>query len=232
MSPAWVEFPGDGAAIRAFLARPDDGAPHPAVVILHDWFGPGAHAQDVAQRFAREGYTALVPDLYARLGAGPTDDPAQAAALMQKLSSQQVLRDMNGASRWLRQQPFVDERKLGVVGFAMGASFALTLASHNSDFKGAALLYGKTPPADSLKYLVMPILYLVGDQDAWITKADLAQLQTGLKNANRPGEMKIYPGAAHGFFNDAQPDAYHADAARDAWQRTLAFLSSSLAVVR
>ena len=238
-----VTFPGDGGAtIAAFLARPASAQPRPAVVIVHEWWGLNDHIKDIAQRFAREGYVALAPDLYSRMpapataGGGPggnkvAKDAQEAAKLMESLQSQIVLRDLNAAvTRYLKTQPFVDPLKIGVVGFCMGGTFALMMAAHNSDVKAAVPFYGQVPPTDSLKYLVAPVLYIHGGQDTWITKREADRLQQGLQQYGRPGEVKSYPACGHAFFNDTRPDVYRPNEAKDAWQRTLAFLTAHLQV--
>ena len=225
-----VTFPGDGAALSAFLARPADREPKPAVIIIHEWWGLNDHIKDLAQRFAREGFVALAPDLYSRMGNTVTKDAAEAAKLMESLKSQQVLKDLNAAARYLKGEPFVDGWKLGTIGFCMGGTFALMLAAHNSDIKASVPFYGQIPPTDSLKYLLCPILYIYGEQDGWIQKADVERLRQGLIQLGRPGEVRAYPGCPHAFFNDTRADVYRPKEAQDAWQRTLGFLRQHLNV--
>jgi len=223
-----VEYPGEQATLRGFLARPEAAKPRPAVIVIHEWWGLNDHIKDIAQRFAREGYVALAPDLYSRLGNKVTKDSNEAAKLMESLSSQSALKDLNATTRWLKQQPFVDPLKLGVVGFCMGGTFALTAASHNSDIKAAVPFYGQVPPSDSIKYLVAPILYIHGGQDAWIVKREADRLAQALAQYGRPGEVKSYPDCGHAFFNDTRPEVYRPAEAKDAWERTLAFLAAHL----
>lgn len=219
-----VTFPSEQVALAGFLARPSDSAPKPAVVVIQEWWGLNDHIKDLAQRFAREGFVALAPDLYSRLGHKVTRDATEAGKLMESLRSQDALKDLNATTRYLTTQPFVDPLQIGAVGFCMGGTFALMLASHNSDVKASVPFYGQIPPTDNLKYLVAPILYIYGGQDGWITKQDVDRLQQGLQQFGRPGEVKIYPNCPHAFFNDTRPDVYRPNEAKDAWQRTLAFL--------
>jgi len=223
-----IDYPGAGVALRGFLARPPETTPRAAIVILHEWWGLTDHMKDVARRFTAEGYVALAPDLYSRLGHSVATDPQQAAKLMESLQSQQVLKDLNATTRYLKAQPFVDAWKLGVVGFSMGGTFALMMASHNSDIKAAVAFYGQIPPSDSLKYLVAPVLYLHGGQDTWIVKREAERLAQALVQHGRPGEVKIYPDCPHAFFNDTRPEVYRSDQAHDAWQRTLNFFQQHL----
>ena len=223
-----VIYPSDDVTLSAFLARPPDPKPKPAVIIIHEWWGLNDHIKDIAQRFARENFVALAVDLYSRLGNTITKDPDGAAKLMESLKSQQALKDLNAAVRYLKQQPFVDSWKLGTIGFCMGGTFALMLASHNSDIKASVPFYGQIPPTDNLKYLLCPILYIYGEQDGWIQKADVERLRQGLAQLGRPGEVRTYPACPHAFFNDTRADVYRPKEAQDAWQRTLAFLRAHL----
>ncbi len=224
-----VQYPGEGVTIKAFVAQPESTKPLPAIVVIHEWWGLNDHIKDIAQRFAREGYVAIAPDLYSRMGNPVTKDANEAAKLMQTLQSQHALKDLNATTRFLKSQPeVVDGWKIGGVGFCMGGTFALTQAAHNSDVKCAVVFYGQVPPTDSLKYLVAPVLFIHGAQDTWITKQEVARLQQGLQQFSKPGEVISYPDAGHAFFNDTRLDAYRPKEARDAWQRVLAFLAAHL----
>ncbi|MBI4597844.1 MAG: dienelactone hydrolase family protein, partial [Candidatus Omnitrophica bacterium] len=163
--------------------------------------------------------------LYARQGSTATTDPAEAAALMGAVSSQWVLRDLNAVAQSLKRRPTVDSHRIGIVGFSMGGTFALTQACHNSDLKAAVMFYGKIPPPESFKYVLCPLLYHWAEQDGWIPARDVEQLRDGLAAAQRPCEIVRYPGCQHGFFNERHPEVYNKDAANRAWQKTLAFLA-------
>jgi carboxymethylenebutenolidase len=224
-----VQFTSDQATIRAFLARPSDAsAAVPGALILHEWWGLTDHIRDVARRFAQEGVAALAPDLYARLGSKVAASPQEAAALMSALSAQAVLRDLNAAIRCLATQPVVDPLRLGVVGFSMGGTFALTQATHNSDLKAAVVFYGKVPPPESFRYLLCPVQYHYAAKDVWVTRREIEQMVQGLARYGKPGTVQVYPEADHAFFNDTRPEVYRAQDARLAWDRTLMFLRQHL----
>lgn len=227
-----VQFTNDRFTIPAFLARPPAGAQTPAVVVLHEWWGLNDQIQGVARRFAEVGYAALAPDLYARQGSQVTQDPAEAARLMESLSSQHALRDINASLRWLKSQPFVDPSALGVVGFSMGGTLALIMAGHNSDLKASVVFYGKVPPTESFGYLLCPVLFHHAGKDGWVSAQEVERLRQGLLQAGKPGEVVVYPGAEHAFFNQARPEVFRSGQACEAWQRTLRFLSEQLRAVR
>jgi len=220
-----VQFISDGATIRGFLARPAD-APgrRPAVVVLHEWWGLNDHTINTTRRFAQAGYTALAVDLYSRQGYTVTKDPAEAAELMNALSSQWALRDVNAAVRYLKALPFVDGQCIGAAGFSMGAMTALTMAQHNSDFKAIVAFYGKTPPVESVDYFLCPVQFHHAGKDGWVTGKEVDVLKQGLIQYGKPGEVLIYPQADHAFFNETRPEVYKRDDAEAAWRSMLDFL--------
>ena len=224
-----TQFVSDTATLQGFLARPSVEGRRPALLVIQEWWGLNDHIREICERFAREGYVVLAPDLYSRMGAGKvTKDGAEAAKWMESLQTQQVLRDLNAAVTHVKTFPFVDPLKLAVVGFCMGGSFALMMAGHNSDLKAAVPFYGQIPPSDSFRYLLCPVLYVYGAQHGWIPKTDVERLRQGLQQQGKPGEVVIYPDAGHAFFNDTRPEAYRPNDAQDAWRRTLSFLSTHL----
>jgi len=223
-----IEFQSDGANIRAFLARPEAEGSRPAVVVLHEWWGLSESTQNLANRLAQSGFVALAPDLYSRQGNRATQDPQEAAALMEGVSSQQALRDLNQAVKHLKGAAGVDDWKIAALGLSMGAGLGLTVAAHNSDFKACAAFYGKVPPIETLNYLLCPVLFHHAGKDGWVTMREVQTLRQGLEKFGKPGEVHVYPEADHGFFNESRPEAYRADDAALAWQRTLAFFGKHL----
>ncbi len=225
MPTSQVQYLSDGFTIQAFLASPD-AAPRqaPGIILLHEWWGLNDHIKDVAKRFAKEGFAVLAPDLYSRQGYKVTGIPAEAAKLMGAVSTQGVLRDMNASAKFLQQQVGVAPFGIGMVGFSMGATFALMVACHNSDVKAAAAFYGKVPPVETIRYLLCPVLYHYGAKDDWVTQSEVDLLKEGLAKNGKPGEIKVFPNAAHAFFNDTRPEAYRPEEASQAWRASLQFL--------
>jgi len=224
-----IQFSSDGFTIKAFLARPAEASGRsPAVIILHEWWGLNDHIKEIARRFAQAGFAAAALDLYSRLGSKVTKDATEAAQLMNALSSQWALRDFNAATNHLKALPFIEPLELGVVGFCMGGTLALTMATHNSDLKAAAVFYGQVPPIETLDSLLCPVLYHYGAKDGWVTKQEVDRLAQGLAQYGKPGEVVTYPNADHAFFNDTRPEVYRKEDAERAWHRTLEFFEKHL----
>ncbi len=226
-----VHYRSDGVTVRAYLAGPQTKEKPPAVIVVQEWWGLNDHIKDVARRFAAEGYAAIAPDLYSRFQneVVPNSNPKRAGELMGQLKQEDGLKDLNATVAYLKSVPEVDPARIGVIGFCMGGSYALMLPCVNTEIKAAVPFYGQVPNPDTpLQKLACPVLYIYGEEDGWITKADVQRLAAALKKYNKPGEIKTYPGAPHAFFNDTRKDVYKPAEAKDAWTRTLAFFKQHL----
>lgn len=224
-----VQYPSDGVTVRAHLVGPPAKGARAAIIVVQEWWGLNDHIKDISRRYAREGYVAIAPDLYSRLGHTVTADPNEAGKLMNALRQEDGLKDLNATVAYLKTVPTVDANRIGVTGFCMGGSYALMLPCVNPAIKAAAPFYGQVPNPDTpIKNLSGPVLYIYGEDDGWITKVDVQRLANALKKYNKAGEVKTYPGASHAFFNDTRKDVYKPAEAKDAWGRTLAFFRQHL----
>lgn len=224
-----VEYPSDGIAIHAYVAAPSTTVKCPALIVVQEWWGLNDHIKDIARRFAAEGYVAIAPDLYSRMGHVQTTDSKEAGRFMSRLKQDEILSDLNATVTYIQKAPEVDAARVGVTGFCMGGGYALILPCMNEGVKAAVPFYGPIPNPDTpIQSLGCPILYIYGEDDGWITKADVQRLVGALKKYNKPGEVKTYSGAPHAFFNDTRKEVYKPAEAQDAWQRTLAFFKQHL----
>ena len=224
-----VQYPSEGATVRAYLAGIKGNAKRPAIIVVQEWWGLNDHMKDIAHRYAKEGYIAIVPDLYSRLGNKVTTSSDEAGKLMGMLKQDDGLKDLRATIAYLKTVPEVNAAKIGVTGFCMGGSYALMLPCTTSDIKAAVPFYGQVPSPDMpIQNLACPVLYIYGEEDGWITKTDVQRLANALKKYNKPGEIKTYPGAPHAFFNDTRKDVYKPAEAKDAWTRALAFFKQHL----
>lgn len=223
-----VSFSGKAGALRAHVAEPSGGGVHPAVIVVQEWWGLDGHIKDIARRFATEGYFAVAPDLYSRQGNKVTNDPNVAGELMSGLAMADGIDDLLSTIGWIKTQKAANPAKIGVTGFCMGGSYATLLPCVSRDIKAAAPFYGEIPPDEKLRELNCPIFYAYGENDGWIQRADVDRLAAALKRFGKKGEVKVYAGCSHGFFNDTRKDVYNADAARDAWTRTLKLFEENL----
>lgn len=224
-----VGYTGKACTLRAYVAEPSHGGhQHPAVIVVQEWWGLDDHIKDITRRLAAEHYFAVAPDLYSRQGNKVTKDPNVAGELMSGLKQQDGLDDLLSTIDWLKSQSSVRASNIGIVGFCMGGSYAMAVPCVSHDIKAAAPFYGEIPPDQTLQSLNCPIFYAYGENDGWIQRKDVDRLASALRKYNKSGEVKVYPGCSHGFFNDTRADVYSATDARDAWERTLKLFEQNL----
>lgn len=223
-----VSFAGTAGALRAYVAEPAGGEAHPAVIVVQEWWGLDEHIKDVARRFAGEGYFAVAPDLYSRQGNQVTQDPNLAGELMSNLAMADGIDDLLSTIAWIKTRKSANPGKIGITGFCMGGSYATLAPCVSREIKAAAPFYGEIPPDEQLRELNCPMFYAYGENDGWIQRGDVDRLAAALKRFGKKGEVKIYPGCSHGFFNDTRKDVYSAADAHDAWVRTLTLFEENL----
>lgn len=222
-----IEFAANGGTVEGYLAAP--GRSGPGVVVIQEWWGLVPHIKDVCERFAAEGFVALAPDLYQ--GASTTE-PDGAGKLMMALNIERAARDLTGAVDELQRRDEVSGEGVGVVGYCMGGGLALYLATlRPDDVRGVAPYYGVIPwEAAQPDYarLQGAVQGHYADGDDFLPVDQVRALEKQLKDLGKDAEFHIYEGTGHAFFNDSRPDAYVEDAAREAWERTIAFFSKHL----
>jgi carboxymethylenebutenolidase len=215
-----VRIGAGAAATDAFVVYPISTSAA-AVIVTHDWWGLNDQVRTVARRLAGEGYVAIVPDLF---HGRVTDDAEEAHALMQGIPTDRANADLDATVAWLRANPRVGNRPIGVMGFGMGGSVALFFGLHSSALSGIVVFDGppETDPVQ-LGALHSPVMAHFGAKNNGIPETRVA----AFRDAGRNAEVYVYPAAARGFMNDARP-SYQPDAARQAWARTLTFLQKQL----
>ncbi|HWJ40373.1 MAG TPA: dienelactone hydrolase family protein [Candidatus Limnocylindrales bacterium] len=223
-----VTYAGHACSLKAYVAEPVDAESSPAAIVVQEWWGLNEHIRDVARRLAREGYFAIAPDLYSRQGYKVATDPNTAAQLMGGLKKEDGIADLQTTVEWLRAQKETRATRIGITGFCMGGSYATLLPCESKEIAAAAPFYGEIPADEKLAHLGCPIFYAYGENDGWIQRADVDRLAAALKKFDKKGEVKIYKGCSHGFFNDTRPDVYRAEEAKDAWERTLKLFAANL----
>jgi carboxymethylenebutenolidase len=213
-----------GGTLDAYLAKPAGAGPFPGVVVIHEIFGLNENIRDIARRFAREGYVALALDLFSAGSRVACMARIFHGILVRPLSNG-VVGDLRSALDVLRRRSEVNARRVGVIGFCMGGSYALQLACVDEDLRAASVFYGQNPrPLDAVAGSC-PIVGSYPEKD--FTARAARQLEERLEAHRVAHDIKIYPNARHSFFNDTGP-AYNAEAAADAWKRTLAFFDAHL----
>jgi carboxymethylenebutenolidase len=193
----------------------------PAVVVIQEWWGLVPHVQEIVERFAKEGFLGIAPDLYHGKTA---TSPDEADRLKMELDAERAEREIAGAGDYLLQHPDCTSKTYGVVGFCMGGGLAQYTASREKRAGAAVSFYGRFKKATiHWDNLSAPIFLIYAENDRGVPAEEGRELEKKLKQLGKKVEMKIYPGANHAFFNDTSPN-YKADAAEDSWRRTIDFL--------
>jgi carboxymethylenebutenolidase len=228
-----IEFDAEGTTAPGYLATPEGGtgAGTPGVVVLHAWWGLTEPFRAVCDRLAEAGYVALAPDLY----RGKTTASVEEADALGSALDKQAERwrgDIRGAVRFLHQNKAAAQGdgsgQVALLGFSLGGAYALDMSVQLADEIGAVVVFYDAYPG--LEYRGAQAAYLChyAEDDSFVPAAKVARLERELQEAGRPAAMYTYPGTKHWFFEANRPDAYNAEAATLAWERTLAFLNSEL----
>lgn len=209
---------------QGFLAAPHAGK-GPGVLVLHAWWGLNDTIKAFCTRLAEAGFVAFAPDLYHGQVA---DTIAGAEALSSALDARhlQAKGEIAEATVFLNQRAELTGDGLAIIGFSLGAYYALDLAaSHPEHIHSVVLFYG-TGPAD-FNHSKAAYLGHFAENDPYEPPENVDWLEEALKNAGRPTTFYRYPGTGHWFFEPDRSQAYNQAAASLAWERTLAFLERS-----
>jgi len=219
-----------------FEARPD-GEARGAVIVVQEAFGVNDYIEAVARNLAIEGYHAVAPHLFHRAGGGtvPYGDFSKVIEKYQGLDDDAILRDLDATLQYLRQEGWSDNR-IGVVGFCFGGRVSFLVAARRHlgaavGFYGGGIVTARFPQfpplIDEAATLKTPWLGFFGDLDQSIPTDDVEQLRSALDKAPVDHEVVRYANAGHGFHRFVSDD-HVADAADDAWGRTLGWLAKHL----
>lgn len=220
-----VDFQSNGHKCQGYLAIPATGS-GPAVVVIQEWWGLVPHIEQICDRFAREGFVAIAPDLY---HGRTTSSPDDAGKMLMELDADRAEKEISAAGAWLLARPECTSKTFGVVGFCMGGALAQLTASRNADVGAAASFYGGFKKVEvDWSRLKAPLLLIYGENDRGVPAEGGRQLEKELKTMGKSVELVVYPGADHAFFNDSRPQVYNRDAAEDAWNRTIALFRRSV----
>ena len=223
MAGSMVKFQTNGSTTDGYLATPATGK-GPGIIVIQEWWGLVPHIKDVCDRFAREGFTALAPDMY---HGATANEPDGAGKLFMALNIAQAEKDLRGAAKYLATHS--STAKLGAVGFCMGGQLALFAATLNPSVGATINFYGIHPNVKpDYSKLSGPVLGLFAEKDGFVTPDVAKQVDAAIKAAGKQSEIHVYPGVDHAFFNDTNKDAYNKAAADDAWRRTLGFFRQHL----
>jgi carboxymethylenebutenolidase len=238
-----VNVPVSDGIVPAYRAKPSGAKSAAIVLVVQEVFGVHEHIRDVCRRFAKLGYYAIAPSLYARYGdpGKYTDTGKLLSELVSKVPDAQVMSDLDASAAFAARDGG-NAAKQAVIGFCWGGRIVWLYAAHSAGLKAAAAFYGPlrgpTPPSplrlayplDLAKAIRTPVLAFYGGLDKNIPVSDVEDMRAALASAGkRDWDIRVFMDAQHGFFADYRP-SYNENDAKEAWKATLSWFAGHGAV--
>jgi carboxymethylenebutenolidase len=229
-----VKIPVQDGEIPAYRAMPASGSDFPVVLVVQEIFGVHEHIQDICRRFAKLGYLAIAPEMFARQGdvSKISDIQQIISKVVSKVPDAQVMSDLDATVAWAGKAAKGNIDKLGITGFCWGGRITWLYSAYNPKVKAGVAWYGRlvseskplTPknPIDIAADLKVPVLGLYGGKDTGIPNDTVEQMRQSLKSGSSGSEIILYPDAPHAFFADYRP-SYRKEQAEDGWKRLQAW---------
>jgi carboxymethylenebutenolidase len=229
-----VKIPVADGELPAYRAMPAKGTNLGTVIVIHEIFGVHEWIKDVCRRFAKQGYLAVAPDVYARQGDATafTDIQKLVTELVAKVDDTTVLSDLDSTVKWAAANGG-DAGRVAVTGFCWGGREVWLYTAHNPNVKAGVAWYGRLVRPDGNTQPKHPVevagdikgrvIGLYGGLDRGITADHIEAMRAALKAADdKESEIFVYPEAQHGFLADYR-SSYNEPAAQDAWAKCLAW---------
>jgi carboxymethylenebutenolidase len=216
-----VLIPAPDTNLIGYLARPSHAGVSPVILVCHENRGLTAHIQDVTRRFAKAGYAGLAVDLLSRQGGSAAVGPDNVPGVLGNIAPDQFVEDFRSGWQYLQGQAFADAARVGMTGFCFGGGVTWRAATHMPELLASVPFYGPHPPLEDVPGIQAAVLAVYGELDSRINGGIPAIEQAMLENG-KIYEKVVYPNADHAFHNDTG-SRYNPEAARDAWERTIAW---------
>lgn len=233
MAPQWTTVHVDGHQMWAYLCLPEVPGPNPGVVIIQHGTGVDDWVQDMTRKASAAGYAAIAPDLYHREDPNESDIMARFG----RLRDENIIQDVNGAIELLRRHPGVRGDRIGITGFCLGGRVTYMMAGVNPALRAAGVFYGGNTmvswggagptPFDRTPSISCPVIGFFGDDDTNPSPEDVKRLDAELTSHGKVHQFHSYPGAGHSFQWNGTTD-YRSEAARDSWEKLLAWFQAHL----
>jgi carboxymethylenebutenolidase len=221
-----VRFPGQGATLLGYLAKPKGDGPFSIVLVCHENRGLTEHIKDVTRRVAKADYVGFAVDLLSRQGGTDKVDPNQAPGALGNTPPAQMVQDFQSGLDYVKPLKYARANKAGMVGFCFGGGVTWRCAQGIAELLAAVPYYGPNPPIEDVPKINAAVLGIYGALDTRID-AGIPEIEEAMKKAGKTFDKVVYPNANHAFNNDTG-GSYNAQAASDAWSKTLAWLAKYL----
>lgn len=212
-----VSIPVADGKIPAYRAVPSKPGKYPVVLVVQEIFGVHEHIKDMCRRYAKKGYYAIAPEMFARQGdvSKMTDIGAILSEVVSKVPDAQVCADLDAAVAFAKASGHADATRVGLVGYCWGGRTAWVYAKHNPKLKAAVAYYGllngmksdikPQDPIDFASELKVPVLGLYAGTDAFIKPDVIDQMRAGIAKSGSGSEIVVFPNVNHGFNADYRP---------------------------
>ena len=220
-----MDFRSGEKTESGYLALPPAGS-GPGVLVLHAWWGLNDFFTGLCDRLAGAGFVALAPDLY---GGALARTVEEAEVRVRGLDPEAAQTTLLAALDALRQQPGVQGDTVAALGCSLGAAWAMEISALRPEQIAACVLFYGVGEADFARARCAYLCH-IAEEDAFDPVEQAQAMADAMRAAGRDVTFYVYPGVGHWFFEEDRPDAYSPEAARLAWDRTVAFLGGQLRV--
>ena len=206
-----------------FLARPSESGMFPGVILIHEWWGLNDNMRNMAKNLASHGYTVFAADLYAGQVA---TTPEGARQILTTFDAEKGISNIHDVVEILKTRYGVE--KVATIGWCSGGTQSLNYALSGNELDATILYYGQpVTDEDRLAQIHWPVLGIFGGKDPNISAEKISEFESALNDLGIVNEIHVYPGVGHGFANPSAA-SHSPEAAKDAWQKTVAFLEKHL----
>jgi carboxymethylenebutenolidase len=222
----WVTIKRGNQSIRAYVAYPERKTKAPAVIVIHEIYGLTDWEPTVADRLAKEGFVAIVPDLLSSKHRRTPADPDAGRKLIGELEPGRITADLNAVYNYVNGLPAVARNQIGTIGFCWGGGQSFRYATNNPDLKAVVVAYGPAPDTADIKRIKAPVLGIYGENDERIN-ANLPEVTAAMASAGKTFTTEVYPATGHGFLKPGR-QGYDTPEREKAWGRILEFYRARL----
>jgi carboxymethylenebutenolidase len=222
----WVYIKNGADSVRAYVAYPERKTKAPAVIVIHEIYGLTDWEPTVADRLAKEGFVAILPDLLSsKYGKSPADADS-GRQLVGELEPDRITSDLDAVYAYVNRLPAVLKDRVGTIGFCWGGGQSFRYATNNPNLRAAVVCYGPPPDTAAIHRIRAPILGVYGENDARIT-GSLPEVVAEMQSAGKTFTYDVYPGTGHGFLKPGRQGSDGPEVQR-AWTRILEFFHARL----
>jgi carboxymethylenebutenolidase len=222
----WVKYARGTDSIRAYVAYPERKTKAPAVIVIHEIFGLTDWEPTVADRLAKEGFVAIVPDLLSSKHGKSPANPDEGRKLIGELEPERITADLDATYAYVNGLPAVLKDRVGTIGFCWGGGQSFRYATNNPNLRAAVVCYGPPPDSVAIARIKAPVLGIYGENDERID-ATLPGTVAQMQSAGKTFTQEVYPGTGHGFLKPGREGSDGPQVER-AWTRILEFYRARL----